>query len=63
MFYLKNDIRNLFIFLLITSLAFLIVTNLIKINTILGLCSAIFIFGRLQVYHSEVLHEASHYNF
>ena len=60
---LKNDIKNLFLFLLITSSAFLIVTNLIEINTILGLCSAILIFGRLQVYHSEVLHEASHYNF
>lgn len=60
---LKNDIKNLFTFLLITSLVFLIVTNLIEINKILGLCSAILIFGRLQVYHSEVLHEASHYNF
>lgn len=60
---ISNDLKNLFLFLLISATTFFIAVSLVNFNLIVGIFSSIMIFGRLQIYYSEVLHEATHFNF
>ena len=60
---IKNDLKNLFIYFFVTIGIFSIVTISFNYNSLLGFILSIIIFGRLQIYYSEILHEATHFNF
>ena len=60
---IKNDFENLFIYFFVTLGVFSIVTIAFNYNSFLGFILSIIIFGRLQIYYSEILHEATHFNF
>jgi fatty acid desaturase len=60
---IKNDFKNLFIYFFVTLGVFSIVTIAFNYNSFLGFILSIIIFGRLQIYYSEILHEATHFNF
>lgn len=60
---IKNDLKNLFIYFFVTIGIFSIVTISFSYNSLLGFILSIIIFGRLQMYYSEILHEATHFNF
>lgn len=58
-----NDFKNVFIFTLASLITFSVAVILLENYPFLGFFLSLMIFGRLQIYYSEVLHEATHFNF
>ena len=61
--YLHDDIKNIFYYFIISIFSFYLSYLCFKLNIYLGFIISILIFGRLQIYFSEILHEATHFNF
>ena len=58
-----DDFKNVFIFTLASLITFSVAVILLENYPYLGFFLSLMIFGRLQIYYSEVLHEATHFNF
>ena len=60
---LKNDILNVTIFIIVYLITVIISLTTINHNLYFGMIVSVLINARYQIYLSEVLHEATHFNF